>query len=249
MTRARNTHRPVFNKAGLPPPQLPLMTIDDLEHGLTALCQQCRFMKSAAQAVGQPPLRRYGSGLAGLSRIIVAQQVSAASAAAIWRRLDTAVERWHPDHLRNLSDNTLHDAGLSHAKVRTIRAVTDSIRTGQLDFNALADAPDNDVRTTLTAISGIGPWTADIYILFCLARPDAFAPGDLALMTATQHLLKLAERPNSSELEQIAERWRPWRAIAARLLWAYHPTIRQTPISHTPTPKSTKKRAKSQPQR
>ncbi|MFM1814057.1 MAG: hypothetical protein RLZ98_752 [Pseudomonadota bacterium] len=188
-------------------------------------------MKEAYAIVGRPPLRRYEHGLSGLARIVVAQQVSAASAAAIWNRLDTAVGSWNADRLLALTEADLRAAGLSLPKLRTVKAVARAIADDELDLEALHSAADEDVRDRLTAVSGIGPWTADIYLLFCLGRADAFAPGDLALMTATAHLLRLEQRPDRTVMEEIAERWRPWRGVAARLLWAWHPRVKSGPLS------------------
>jgi DNA-3-methyladenine glycosylase II len=120
-----------------------------------------------------------------------------------------------------LSDDELRQAGLSRGKVRTLRATSEAVEAG-LDFKQLAAAPEEVVHETLTALPGIGPWSADIFLLFCLGRADAFAAGDLALQIAAANAMQLAQRPSREELLAIAERWRPWRGVAAHMLWAYY---------------------------
>lgn len=182
-------------------------------------------MERAYSIAGRPPLRRFQPGLAGLARIIIAQQVTAASASAIWHRVDAAIGKWSEDAILTAPHDLFRTAGLSRTKTGTLRAVSEAIASGTLDLDALADAAEDDIHRTLTSVKGVGPWTADIYVLFCLGRADAFPAGDLALMTATAGLLEAPTRPNRDELIAIAERWRPWRGVAARLLWAAHPNI------------------------
>jgi DNA-3-methyladenine glycosylase II len=110
--------------------------------------------------------------------------------------------------------------------VRTLKALAVALEAG-LDLAQLSERPDADVHQALTALPGIGPWSADIYLLFCLGRRDAWAPGDLALQLATQHAMGLDRRPGPAELAAIAERWRPWRGVAARLLWGYYAATRR----------------------
>lgn len=124
------------------------------------------------------------------------------------------------------SDAALRSAGLSASKVRTLRAISEAVVDG-LDLDAMSASSEKAVRDTLMRISGIGPWTADIYVMFCLGSADGFAPGDLALQVAAQHAFELETRPNAAELIDIAERWRPWRGVAARLLWAYYAVRKQ----------------------
>jgi DNA-3-methyladenine glycosylase II len=199
-------------------------TIDsdaDVRAGVRALRRKCVDLRRVHDRTGDPPLRRHTQGFEGLARIIVGQQLSIASAEAIWRRLSLAVHPMHPYAFLGSSDEQLRAAGLSRGKVRTLRAVSAAVEDG-LDLDGLAQAPDTTVHETLTALPGIGPWSADIYLLFCLGRADAFAPGDLALQTAAANALGLPERPSREALFAIAERWRPWRGVAAHLLWAYY---------------------------
>lgn len=198
----------------------------DISNGIRALRRRCPVIRRMHDLAGDPPLRLRQPGFEGLARIIVGQQVSVASAEAIWARTVAAVQPFEAATLLALSDDALRGAGLSRPKVRTLRAVAMSI-SGGLDLAALSGAEEDVVRAALCGISGIGPWTADVFALFCMGRADAFAPGDLALQVAAQMAFDLSERPGPRELEALAERWRPWRAVAARMLWAYYKVAKQ----------------------
>jgi DNA-3-methyladenine glycosylase II len=117
---------------------------------------------------------------------------------------------------------------LSKTKVATLRGLAEAIDNGSLDLDALATESEATIHERLTALKGIGPWTADIYILFCLARADAWSPGDLALQLAIKDALELEARPDQALMTELAEAWRPWRAVAARMLWAYYAARRRT---------------------
>jgi DNA-3-methyladenine glycosylase II len=170
---------------------------------------------------GATPLRRREPGFAGLAAIIVSQQVSVASASAIFRRLEAAIVPLEAAGLAAASEETLRLVGLSAPKIRALRAASEAVVAG-LDLAGLADRDAEEAHRTLVAIKGIGPWTADIFLLFCLGHPDAFPAGDLALQEAAKLALGLRKRPDARKLETIAERWRPWRGVAARMLWAYY---------------------------
>jgi DNA-3-methyladenine glycosylase II len=205
----------------------------DIDEGLAALRQACPHMDRAAELAGTPPLRRRTDAFAGLARTIVGQQLSVASASAIWGRLEALVDPFEASRLMPHSDKALRGVGLSAGKVATLRGLAEAVETGALDLDRLASCPDGEVHSALVALKGVGPWTADIYVMFCLGRADAFAPGDLALKVAVQDLMGLEARPDEAELIEIAERWRPWRAVAARLLWAYY-SERRNPSSGIP---------------
>lgn len=205
-------------------------TIDsdaDLMAGLAELTRQCPTMRRLALATGPPRLRRHRSGFPGLARIVVGQQLSLASAEAIWGRLAATVRPMQAARLLATGDAELRAAGLSTGKIRTLRAVGTAVAERGLNFRRLTRAREEDVRAALTAITGIGPWTADIYLLFFLGRADAWAADDLALQTAVQMALELDERPGAAELIDIAERWRPWRGVAAHVLWGYYGKVRE----------------------
>ena len=197
----------------------------DIRTGVRALRRKCAVMRRLHDAAGDPPLRRRPAGFEGLARIVVGQQVSVASATAIWTRTAAVCRPFEPRRLLSMSDRKLAGAGLSRAKIRALRAVAAACNDG-LDLEGLIDRSDEAIHAALTDVSGIGPWTADVYIMFCIGRADAWAPGDLALQVATQRALGLDQRPGAGELLQIAERWRPWRGVAARLLWAYYASVR-----------------------
>lgn len=208
----------------MPPPRI-IDTEADIRAGVKALRRKCPTMRHVHDTAGDPPLRRRPGGFEGLARIVVGQQLSIASAGAIWERTAAACRPFEPATLLRLTDKKLADAGLSRPKVRTLRAVATACADG-LDLAALEAASDADIHAALTEVVGIGPWTADIYIMFCLGRADAWASGDLALQIALQRAMALAARPGKDDMAALAERWRPWRAVAARMLWAYYAAVK-----------------------
>ncbi|MBX9684757.1 MAG: DNA-3-methyladenine glycosylase 2 family protein [Hyphomicrobium sp.] len=197
-----------------------LATNADLADGLLALTQQCEIMRTLHDRNGVPPLRKIDASFAGLAKIVVEQQVSAQSAAAIWSRVAAGVRPCNAETVARMPDKRLSELGLSAGKVKTLKALAKAVRNGEVDLTACHRAPDEAVIAQLTAVHGIGPWTADIYLLFALRRADAFAAGDLAMQIAAQRLFALDARPHAGALTELAERWRPWRGIAARMLWA-----------------------------
>jgi DNA-3-methyladenine glycosylase II len=202
-----------------------IATEADIRAGVKALRRKCATMRHVHDTAGDPPLRLRPAGFEGLARIIVGQQLSIASAAAIWQRTAAACQPFAPATIARMKDKTLAGAGLSKPKIRTLRAIAAACSNG-LDLAALDGATDTQIHDALTEVVGIGPWTADIYIMFCLGRADAWAPGDLALQIAAQQALALAERPDKDAMMALAERWRPWRGVAARMLWAYYAAVK-----------------------
>lgn len=170
----------------------------------------------------RPTLRKRAEGFEGLAWIVVGQQVSTASAEAIWKRVRARFDPLTPAILLAASDEDLRGAGLSSPKIRTLRAAAEAVESGALRLDGLAALPAEAAHGQLTAIKGIGPWTADIYLLFCLGHPDAFPAGDLAVQEAARIACKLEARPDARALASLAERWRPWRGVAAKLLWALY---------------------------
>lgn len=192
-------------------------TPDDVAEGAAQLAAiEPRFARALA-LTGPLPLRRQQDGFATLLSAIVSQQVSTASAAAIWARL-TGIEAHSPEGLLAASDEALRAVGLSRQKIAYGR----SLAAAGLDFAALRTLPDAEVVAELVRLKGIGIWTAEIYAMFSLGRADVFAPGDLALQEAAARLFELPARPREKELRAMAEAWSPWRSVAARLLWAYY---------------------------
>ena len=204
-----------------------ITTEAELDVALASLVNaDIRFGQALALA-GRPPLRKRTGGFAGLASIVVSQQLSTASAKAIWARLEAAFDPL--DHAAILRARTakLARAGLSAAKIGTLKAIAKAIARGDLDLPALVERPADDAHASLTAIHGIGPWTADIYLLSCLGHADAWPAGDLALQEAARLLFKLPARPTAKDMLPLAERWRPWRGAAAYILWTYYRVARR----------------------
>lgn len=197
-------------------------TLDCVAEGADWLARvEPRFARALGE-VGPLPLRRQPDGFSALLDAIVGQQVSIAAADAIWRRME-GVGLVTQAGVAEASDEALRAAGLSRQKARYAKALALS----DIDFDALREMPDAAVMARLTAVPGIGTWTAEIYAMFALGRADVFAPGDLALQEAARLLFELPERPRERALRQMAEAWSPWRSVAARLLWAYYRVARQ----------------------
>jgi DNA-3-methyladenine glycosylase II len=192
--------------------------------GLTALDPRIGDMIAIG---GPPPLRRREGGFAGLASIVCSQKPSTASAAAIWGRLSAAFDPFHHEAILAARTPKLQRAGLSIPKIRTFKTIARAVRDGAIDLDALGDMPAEEAHAALVSIKGIGPWTADIYLLFCIGHADAFPSGDLALQEAARIALRKRKRPTAKQLEKIAEAWRPWRGVAARVLWAYYRVAKQ----------------------
>ncbi|MEQ6248244.1 DNA-3-methyladenine glycosylase 2 family protein [Sulfitobacter sp. HNIBRBA3233] len=189
----------------------------DVAEGAAWLAARDPRLAQALDETGPLPLRLEPDGFSALLGKIVSQQVSVASARAIWGRVGQA-GLTTPDAIRRASDDELRGVGLSRPKVRYARALADA----DVDFDALRSATDAEVIARLTAVPGIGIWTAQVYLMFNLGRRDVFAPGDLALQEAARLLFDLPERPAPKALAALAEDWSPWRAVAARLLFTYY---------------------------
>jgi DNA-3-methyladenine glycosylase II len=190
---------------------------DDIAEGIAWLGSRDSRFADAYALTGPLPLRRKPEGFAELLSAIVSQQVSVASARAIWGRVEAA-GLITPEAVRRASEDDLRACGLSRPKMRYARALADSA----LDLAALRDLPNENVIAQLVEIPGIGRWTAEIYAMFSLGRADVFAHNDLALQEGARLLLDLPARPNERQMQAIALDWSPWRAVAARLLWAYY---------------------------
>jgi DNA-3-methyladenine glycosylase II len=199
----------------------------DLDSALAGLIATDPRWREALAAAGRPRLRRRPDGFAGLASIVVSQQLSTASAKAIWDRLETALDPFSPQAMRRARAPKLARAGLSAPKIRALKEIARAIDRGDLDLAALGALPADEAHGRLTAIHGIGPWTADIYLLFCLGHADAWPAGDLALQEAARLLLGLRARPSSKEMGPLAETWRPWRGAAACVLWSYYRVAKQ----------------------
>jgi len=168
---------------------------------------------------GIPPLWRRDPGFATMVRLILEQQVSLASAAAAFDRLEQTIETVSPQPFLTLDDDELRRIGFSRQKAGYVRGLATRIEAGDVDFEALGHLDDAAARSTLLGIRGVGPWTADCYLLFALSRPDVWPPGDRALLVSLGRALGRDDVPDSDEAVEIADAWRPLRAVAARLLW------------------------------
>lgn len=191
---------------------------------------------------GPPPLRLREAGLPGLIRIIISQQVSTASADAIYARYCARFANASASELCAAPDTGLQSCGLSLPKIKTIKRLSEALANSELDLELLQEMDSQTARTTLTAVKGIGPWTADVYLLFCLGHPNVWPAGDLALQEGVRMALNLRKRPDAARLEKISTRWKPWRAAAARIIWAYYGARRaqQTQTSTTDVSKTKK---------
>ncbi len=204
-----------------------ISTPEDIKKTTKKLIRQCPYMKKIYQDVGYPPTRRFENGFPGLARIVIGQQLSVASASAIWTRFENLLHDVSVRAMDKQSDIDIKSCGVSSAKIKTLRALCEHITSSQINFEDFVKQNVEDTKKQLTNIHGIGPWTADLYLMFCLGHPDAWASGDLALQYAVQNILSLQERPTAKELEILSNQWQPWRGVAARLLWSYYSHIKQ----------------------
>ena len=193
-----------------------------LNSGLKALIDGDSDLARAYKVAGAPASRRRPAEFASLLRIIINQQVSVQAGQAIWRGLETGIKMLTPGAILEVSVEDLRGCGLSRAKAVYAKELAGAITDGSLDLDGLKRLDDDEVLDQLTRIKGIGRWTAEIYMMFTLGRPDIWPAGDLALAVAAERLLGLAERPGPKKLEDIAEGWRPWRTSAAVMLWHYY---------------------------
>jgi DNA-3-methyladenine glycosylase II len=197
-----------------------------LAEAVRALSARDRDLGTIVTRFGPPPLWAREPGFHTLVHIILEQQVSLASARAAYNRLIAAVSPLTPAGLMRLGDDELKRIGFSRQKTGYARELAHAILGGQLDLEALRRADDSEVRTELMKIKGIGRWTSDIYLLMVLRRPDIWPRGDLALLAAIKRVKRLRKQPTDAQADAMSEDWRPWRAVAARLLWHYYLSTR-----------------------
>ncbi len=199
----------------------------DLDAALAILATADARLARLIDVAGRPALRRRPAGFSGLCAIICSQQLSTASAAAIWGRLVAAFDPLDHHAVRQARAARLARLGLSRPKIKTMKAISAAVAKGAIDLDALADMEADDAHAALTALHGIGPWTADIYLLFCLGHADAWPAGDLALQEAARLAFGLKRRPTSKDMVKLAQVWRPWRGVAAHVLWNYYRAIKR----------------------
>src|SRR3954465_550727 len=216
----------------------------DLETAVHVLIKQDPRWQPVFEKSGMPAIRRREGGYAGLCSIVCGQQVSTASAAAIRARLFAAFELFHHDTVRLTRSDKLARLGLSRPKIKSIKEIGKAIARKHIDLDAAAAMEADQAHAALTALHGIGPWTADIYLLFCLGNADAWPAGDLALQEAARIAFSLKKRPDTKAITKLAESWRPWRGVAAHLLWAYYHVMKRregAPVQGNAKATSTKK--------
>ena len=198
------------------------LTEETFEAGLQVLCDRDPDLAQILTKLGPPPMWAREPGFPTLIHIILEQQVSLASAKAAYDRLLATASPLTPAHFLELDDVALKTIGFSRQKTAYGRELAQAIISGSLDLAELKDMDDAAVRSELIKVKGIGPWTVDIYLLMALRRPDVWPIGDLALASAAQGVKRLPTRPTPEELDALGAGWRPWRAVAARLLWHYY---------------------------
>ena len=204
-----------------------LHTEDDLRDGLAQLIIIDPRLGPVAEKAGVFKLRRREGGYPGLCAIVCGQQLSVASAAAIRDRLFKALEPFHHDAVRKARPDKLKRLGLSNNKIKAIKEIGKAVAANHIDLDAIGNMDADVAHEALVALHGVGPWTADIYLLFCLGHADAFPAGDLAVQEAARIALNLRKRPDAKALTKIAETWRPWRGVAAHLMWAYYHVVKK----------------------
>ncbi|MFI0845191.1 DNA-3-methyladenine glycosylase family protein [Mesorhizobium sp. IMUNJ 23232] len=213
-----------------------IVGMDDVADGLDALCAADPRLPAVRRMAGEVPLRLTEPGFASLASIIVSQQVSRASADAIFGRFVKLVDPLTPEGVLGAGEAAFRKAGFSRPKQRAMLAAAGAV-AGGLDLIHLCRLEAEDAIGRLTAVPGIGPWTAEVYLLFAAGHPDIFPARDVALQTAVGHALGMETRPGDKQLTRIAESWSPWRGIASRLFWAYYRETKgrdAAPILQTP---------------
>jgi DNA-3-methyladenine glycosylase II len=196
-----------------------------LEAGLAALSARDPGIASAVAEAGPPRFEIRPAGFPTLMRAIVAQQVSAASARAIFARLEDAVQPLSAERLREVGEETIRACGFSRPKIKYAFALAEHVLDGRLPLGRLDEMADAEIMEALTAVPGIGPWSAEVYMIFAMGRPDVWPAADLALQTAQQRLYGLEERPKPKLSRELAARWAPHRSAAAVTLWHYYRTM------------------------
>jgi DNA-3-methyladenine glycosylase II len=207
-----------------------LHTDADLRAALAQLILADPRLRPVAEKTGAFSLRRREAGFPGLCAIVCGQQLSTASAAAIRAKLFAAFDPFHHDTVRRARSDRLKRLGLSAPKIKAIREIAKAVSAGHIDLARVGDMDADDAHMALTALHGVGPWTADIYLLFCLGHADAFPAGDLAVQESARIALGLRKRPDAKAIAKIAEAWRPWRGVAAHLLWAYYHAVKKRDV-------------------
>ncbi|HEY1632788.1 MAG TPA: hypothetical protein VGF56_15835 [Rhizomicrobium sp.] len=205
-----------------------IATAQQLDDALTALVAADKRLKSVIARIQKPkfvPRRRHG--FEALVSIVMSQQLSVAAADTIFARVKEKVEPFTPDNLLATDAVTLRSCGLSAPKQRNMKSIATAILDGTLDLKRIRRMADGAAREHLVAIKGIGPWTADVYLMSSLGRADIWPVGDVALQASIARVLGLRKRPNQKAMERLSKIWQPWRTVAARLFWMHEDDIRR----------------------
>ncbi len=195
---------------------------EDLERHIGSLAQAHPVFAPLRAEAGAIPVRWLDRGFKGLVWVVTGQQISVAAGRAIYGRLETALGEITPETIAAANDDVLRAAGFSAPKIRTLRQLQAVALSGDLDLEALEARSSEEAILSLCAIKGIGPWTAEVYLLFAAGHPDIFPAADLALQESARLAFALDARPSTRELREMSNAWSPWRSAAARLLWAYY---------------------------
>lgn len=201
-------------------------TEDGVAWHLDALIERVPLLLPMRDRVGVVSPRVNPTGFVGLAKVVCGQQLSVQSAAAIWGRFEKLPGATEPEGYLALSEEEVRGIGFSRGKFVTMRGVAEAVVSEALDFAAVDALPAEEAIAALTALKGIGPWTAEVYLLFCAAHPDVFPAGDLALLKAAHHGLGLDARPTIKEMIALAAEWAPHRSAAALLFWRYFAALR-----------------------
>lgn len=217
---------------------IPFLRLNEvtLAEGVQELCIRDPDLAQIVERYGTPPLWVREAGFESLIAIILEQQVSLASARAAFGRLLAVAEPLTPERFLELDDTTLKACGFSRQKTVYGRHLAETILAGRLHLEALEKMPDDAVHTALIGLKGIGHWSAEVYLMMALRRTDIWPKGDRALAVAAQRVKRLPACPTPNELEQIGASWRPWRSVAAHLLWHDYLSLRASPLQETPCP-------------
>ncbi|MFT5131596.1 MAG: DNA-3-methyladenine glycosylase II [Gammaproteobacteria bacterium] len=190
-----------------------------LLQGVAELSATDKGLGRVVELYGPPPMWGRKAGFPALVKIILEQQVSLVSAEAVFRKLQSSVSDVSPEQIKKLSVSGLREIGFTRQKAGYCEGLAELILAGELSLDSLKRLDDESAHNKLLAIKGIGPWTANIYLLMALRRPDVWPDGDLALAESARRIKKLKERPSYERLNKMAQNWRPWRSVAARILW------------------------------
>ena len=199
-----------------------LISEKTLHTGVEYLVEVDDDLRIVTEKLGNPPMWTRPTGFVSLIQIILEQQVSLASAKAVNKRLMESVDVLMPETMLSFSDDKLRTIGFSRQKTAYCRNLALTVINGNLNLDELVYMSDSEVRAELLKQKGIGNWTADIYLLMAMRRPDVLPQSDIALIVAMQELKKLSEKPSQTEFQEIGKAWKPWRSVGARVLWHYY---------------------------